>query len=382
VKKLEKEKQPIQLTLYARSNELEKSWKEILAPALKKVHLVVVGASEEKAAGKYILVDEKRENLAQLLFDLKKQGGVIILVSENDQNVPLLYEEKKVDDFVVLPFRPLEVLSKIMLYQSSISPIQAKQMASTFKSVKESLEKTVQVATHLQKLNLTRRFPSVKGLKVESRYLAGLRSGGDYFEIVESKDKQEVIVILATATSYKLAGAVHGAFTKSVEKPRDLFIPSFYKELQPAFKEGDKLHIFYGIISRKASTLHYILVGSMEAFYGLPGQSVDVLSKHGDSLTQLQPPSLKEMSQISLSNAGRLAVITEGFAQPLGNSVFIKLFNQFQNQEPIDLLNELAYKVSFDPEQGKQMPNQDATALVIETTIPIIQLSSAGDKNE
>ena len=59
----------------------------------------------------------------------------------------------------------------------------------------QSLHDDLQMAERLQKAKLPKRFPSIKGFQISSRYLAGMRSGGDHFDLAESKDKAKLSLV-------------------------------------------------------------------------------------------------------------------------------------------------------------------------------------------
>jgi serine phosphatase RsbU (regulator of sigma subunit) len=81
-------------------------------------------------------------------------------------------------------------------------------VSRSFGEILHHLRDDVQLAERLQQAKFPLRFPDIDGLGVTHRYLAGMKSGGDHFDIAESRDRKTVSLVLTDSSSYGLSGQV------------------------------------------------------------------------------------------------------------------------------------------------------------------------------
>jgi len=344
--------------------------------------------SDVRELGHAVFIDHSIKNLDRFLEKIDRRGRALFLIVEdnstNQVGLPPQLEDGRVDDVVISPFRPLELLSKIRQYEQILMWSEVAEINASISDLTVRLQEDLKLAERLQKSKIPKRFPNVKGFKVDSRYFAGLRPGGDFFDIAESKDKSHLSMILSHSTSYGLSSAVltalmrvtlkltlesigkDGAISEVVRQVKD--------ELSLTLREQDKLSLFYGTYHIRNRVLRYLNLGEALVFYANPEKSFESLPQHGRAISIDSPAEPRTESIIQLEPTGRLAFLSYGIVESLGGREKMhEILNRFRQIPPADLLNELSYRMKSKLTEG--MPSQDCTMMILDVDTHVLQMT-------
>jgi serine phosphatase RsbU (regulator of sigma subunit) len=305
------------------------------------------------------------------------------LIVEDSNVIPDELASGAVDDLLLYPFRKLEVLSKFRHYQQLLAWDEVEKMNATFSELLSQLKGDFRLAERLQKANLPVRFPDTRGIKVAQRYLAGMKSGGDHFDLAESKDANQLSMVLSDSSSYGLSSAVLSVLMKvamklSIEESRSCSetVRRIQEELKATLTEKDRLSIFYGVLSRKDFRLRYMNLGSSSAFYAPKGGKFMPLKSHAGPLTTSTVDVPLEESELTLEPSGRFALISDGFVEAVGGYPAITtLLDRFRENDPKDVLNEMVFHVKKEFHEEDDMPEQDCTGVIFDMDQRLIRLA-------
>ncbi|NDD91500.1 hypothetical protein EBZ37_05385 [bacterium] len=381
--------QALLVTVEAASATLEKQWAELLRPVLKELsHVSVLERSRSKEDGQMVLVDARHPQLSEVLSGVDRAGRSVLLLYSDGDPLPAAFSEGRVDDLLIFPLRPLELLSKIRQHEQARLWDQVSTMSSALGGVIARLKEDMAVAERLQKARLPVRFPEIKGFKVTSRYLAGIKSGGDYFDLAESADGRQLAMILTDSSSYGLSSAVVSGVVRvasrlSVEQSRSVreLVRAFYEELLVPLGPTDRLSMFYGVLSRKDYVLRYLNLGDSRAFFRPVGKSFSILPAQGGPLSlgsrhSLGQSGILQEAQVQLGPQDRLVLLSDGYLELLGGEQrACEMLERFSSRAPEDLLNELAFQTKSrlsDPRED--LPAQDSSALVFDVDSKVMRL--------
>lgn len=379
----------LDFTIFADDIKTEETLGVELTRALKGVHDVRAHTSSTKELGQVIFVQpsaKARAYLTGLAGSEKRRGRAIFLIvpeGKNDSEIPEELEDGLVDDVLVHPFRKLEVIGKIRLYEQLLMWSEVEKMNASFSELMGQLKDDFKLAERLQKSNLPARFPDVRGFKVSQRYLAGMRSGGDHFDLGDSKDGGQLSVVLTDSSSYGLSSAVLSTLMRvtmklSIEEVRSSSetVRRIQEELKATLTEKDKLSLFYGVLSRKDYRLRYLNLGSSTAFYAPAGGRFTELKSGGDAITSATKEISLQESEVTLEPSGRLALISDGFAEAIGGKDKVReLLNDFRPQDAKDALNEMVFRVKNQFVGEDDMPAQDCTGVIFDLDARLIRLA-------
>ncbi len=375
----------LKATLMALDRETEAAWLhelEVASKALPGAKLEVVAGTE--ADGQIVFVDARLRDLDRRLEAIDRRGRAVFLVVEQEsRGVPSALIEGKVDDVLVHPFRALELQSKIRHYQQILMWDEVSELNASFSELISELHEDLKLAERLQKGSLPARFPDVKGFKVTSRYAAGSRSGGDHFDLAESKDGQTLSMVLSDASSYGLSSAVLGALMRvanklSADSARSSSdtVARIRDEVLATLKEKDRLSLFYGVLSRRDYKLRYLNLGTSCAYYARAGKRFEALPSQGDPINKTQGVTSFREAELSLEPGSRLILLSDGFAEALKGSAQVQaLLDQLRGKEPVDTLNELIFQLKSTFAEDDDMPPQDCTGVVFDVDTRLIRLA-------
>jgi serine phosphatase RsbU (regulator of sigma subunit) len=288
-----------------------------------------------------------------------------------------------VDDVLVHPFRRVEVLSKLFLFQRILQWDELAQVSEGFGEVLKRLHEDLELAIRLQKTRAPVRFPEVKGLKVASRYLAGLKPGGDHFDLADSRDGSQLSFLLSDSSSHGLASAVLSALMNvalklSADEARSTreTVRKIYNEVLAALSDRDHLSLFYGVLSRKDYRLRYLNLGHSRAFHAPAGKLFQELPAQGPAISRSRMLGEPLEAEIQLEPKDRLVLLSDGFLNVAGGvDAARKLLDEFRDREPQDALNELAFKVKSRFKDPDDLPEQDCTAIITDVDGKILRLA-------
>lgn len=376
----------LSVTVFAKDAKAEERIStELKQAAGELAELSVLRAPE---LGQILFVDEDYPGLQGFLEELNRSGDrrgrAVFLVVAEGAGVPEELISGHVDDVIVRPFRSLEILSRIRQAQQVLMWDEVHEINASFSGMIEQLRGDLRLAERLQKTKLAARFPELRGFKVAHRYLAGMKAGGDHFDIVESKDAQQISLVLSDSSSYGLSSAVLSALVRvmmrlSSEESRSCSetIRRVQEELKATLAERDQLSLFYGVISRKDYRLRFLNLGSSRAFYASSGRAFSELPVQAAAIRAGSGSIDARDGDLVLEPNGRLALISDGFIEAAGGVYELgRILNDHRERESPDLVNELVFKVKKSLVEEDDLPSQDCTAAVFDVDARMIRLAN------
>jgi hypothetical protein len=316
----------------------------------------------------------------------KVRPFVILMMTETDRLEKLNQHPciREVDDFLVEPIRMAEVFLLLRRMDADRSWREVTNLNETLNQSLSHLREDLVLTEKLQKSRLPIKFGPFKGLQIRSRYLAGLKSGGDYFDVIENDDQSKISLLMSDSSSYGLSSALLTTLMRMTvflgrdaeRSPREV-VRGIHSEILRSMKDEDTLSFFYGNISKKDYRLRYIHYGQLHLFHATKGGEYRLVEG-------LASPSLgKEKTkwwdhpekELTLQGEDRLFLCSDGFVEAAqGTEALLRTLNHFKGRESVELLNELAFYVKG--KLGKEeMPKQDASALAFDVDSRILRLA-------
>ncbi len=376
--------QALTLTVFAANAAKEERFTADLKAAVGRLTNITYLRAPE--LGQLILIDEDYPGIDDFLEKMAesgdRRGRAVFLMTRDFDGVPELLTEGRVDDIIVHPFRSLEILSKIRHAQQILMWDEVNQINASFSEMLEHLKDDLKLAERLQKSKLPLRFPDIRGFKITHRYIAGMRAGGDHFDLAESKDGQQLSLVLSDSSSYGLSSAVLSTLMRVVMRLSSEEVRSSAEtvrrvqdELKATLTEKDRLSLFYGVISRKDYRLRFVNLGSSSAYYAPPGKDFAELPVQGPALSQTSGDLQIQEGEIILEPQGKLALVSDGFIEAAGGAKELAaILNEFKSRETIDSVNELVFKVRKNLTED-DLPGQDCTAAIFDLDARLIRLA-------
>ena len=264
---------------------------------------------------------------------------------------------------------------------------QVREMNLQLEKVLGQINHEIEMAHYLQKVLSPTEIPPIQGFDFSTKFVAGTKSGGDYFDIFEMKDKLKFGILLSSCSGYSISALFLTILIKmnaQVESRRGLEAHEMVKELADQLKSQimakDKVSLFYGIVDKRSYELSYCAVGNVEVFLQHFGQ---------ETLQTLEPcagPLMKDFNTqlrsltVQLNPKDRCILCSEGIARAVNdkNEVFgaekiRESIRSAPKQGVHELRNEILYRLeSF---MGNPEPQRDCTVVALEVKDRVIKLA-------
>ncbi|MEK6579909.1 MAG: SpoIIE family protein phosphatase [Bdellovibrionota bacterium] len=357
---------------------------ELRAALGDRIEAQVLAYSENSEPGEIVFIEAGPGDLSAAIEKINRRGRAIFLIIEDGADVPDELVDGRVDDVLVHPFRQLEVLGKLRHYQQILMWDEVVEMNASFSQLLDQMHDNLKIAERIQKNRFPIKFPKIKGFKVSSRYFAGMKSGGDHFDLAESRAGSHLSMVMTDASSYGLSSAVLSVLMKvamklSNEQARSCLetVNCIYEELSLVLGEKDQLSLFYGSLARTDYRLKFVNMGTSCGFYARPGEKFKPLPIQGPALTKkFTPKQLVREGEIVFEPGSRLALISDGFLEAVGGEKkLVQLLNDKREDEALDSLNEMAFQLKKGFEAPDDMPTQDCSAVFFDADAKLLRLA-------
>lgn len=317
-------------------------------------------------------VDGAHKRREEVLRSLAEQGAFTVLVVKEGAGEAEAFAQgdrgdAPWDDVLLLPLRAAELRSKIMHFGHLAHLSEVAAANTTLKSLIGKVEEDLRLARSLQKRFIPEKF-SVPGFKIHHKYLSGLKSGGDYFDVFEFDDRTHVGVFLSDSTGYGLSSALLSVmlrmafrFGKGSPESPSRTLARIFDEVKTMMREGEELSIFYGLINKRTLEMRFAAAGDLRLYVG------------GEALLKATPGLRRpdrfrgEDRDMVLVPGSRMALLTDGFAEALGGDAAVaRTLRERAGEDPVEVVNDCAYAAKRALASHDEMPPQDCSLLVFD----------------
>lgn len=249
------------------------------------------------------------------------------------------------------------------------------------KRIAEDLKKSLSLIREIHKNLLPVRLPEIPGFEFSYKFLP-TRQGvsGDFFDVVKIKDSMSFGVLLSSCSTYAITSLFLSSFLKASPHLRKYktakdFLSFVAKKLSPSLEKKEKIHLFYGLISRSSFEMDYCLTGDI--FVGHRTQKeVNILPSCSSHLYEKK--DLKG-GKLTLQAKDTLLICSPGIAertnkkrQSFGRENIIKAFSKTRSSGVLETRQNILFSCN---EFGKDEPLlRDCTVLAIRARNRILKI--------
>lgn len=245
----------------------------------------------------------------------------------------------------------------------------------------------IHMASRIQKLLSPTELPQIQGFEFSSKFLPGMKSGGDYFDVFEHEDRLRFGVVLSSCSGYTMSALFMGVLIKMSSKiearrglnPEDM-VAAIAKEMVPEMKAEDKVSLFYGVLDRRSYEFRYCMAGAMPGYQQIPGQETLVMLESTSPVINKDFNTKPQSRALTLNPKDRLVLCTEGVTSAKnseGKAWGVDSLRDAVRSSPRSGVHELRNEILYRCESftGKKDPDRDQTVLVWEVKDRVLKLA-------
>ena len=251
----------------------------------------------------------------------------------------------------------------------------------------KKLADSLSIIRNINKNLVPVRLPSISGFEFSHKFLPA-KSGvsGDFFDIIPIKNSMKFGIILSSCNTYSLTSLFLSSFLKSAPsihkyKTAKDFVSFVAKKMKASSHKTEKIHLFYGIVSRSSVELDYCLVGDIFAGHKKDRGKFSVLTPCSDNLLQAKTKSPFKSGKFILEPKDTLLICSPGVKyreNEKGNIFGIKNIIKSAEKKPSAEVLEMRQNVLFAcNEFGKNKVNKrDCTVLAVKVMDTVLRLQN------
>jgi hypothetical protein len=365
------------LAVFTASTELFESVRKFVPSVAAETVHVAQGDGAGIPGVTLALVDGKWPgNLHALLEGLARTAVYTVLVDDEKHignSVPETLSSGLVDDLLLTPIRPMELLGKLKHVEHLARVSELISANAGLKTLIEKFEEDLRTARAIQRSLIPEKFNQVQGLKVTHKYLSGLKSGGDYLDFFEFGDNTHVGFLMSDSSGYGLSSAFMSVILKlAVKLSKDearspaATVARIFEELEVTMKPAEQLSIIYGVLNRKTFELTYTGCGSIRFLRQRSGGAGEQGILSATPLSRGQRFGLSDQ-KLQLLPEDRVVLFSDGFAETFDSSKALdRALDKAYGDDPMGLINELTFRVKRGLETSDDMLAQDCSVMVID----------------
>lgn len=263
------------------------------------------------------------------------------------------------------------------------------------KSLNLELEKVIadvgrdlQLTLKIQKMLSPTDPPKISGFEMSSKFIPGMKKGGNYFDVFEHQDKLKFSILMSSCSGFNVSSLLLSILIKMTSQiearkgtPPQVLVQQIFNELQPLMSPQEEASLFYGIVDKRNYTFEYCQAGQFFAYQQVFGKEnllalqpcAGVLNKTFN--TQLQSRT------INLSSKDRLVLVSEGILEnknSAGKTWMESDLIESIKSAPKKGVHELRNEILFQNQRflGTDILDYDVTVLITEVKDTVIKLAA------
>ncbi len=162
------------------------------------------------------------------------------------------------------------------------------------KKIARSLNSNISFVREIHKNLIPVQLPHIPGFELSCKLLPAERGvSGDFFDIVKMKSSMSFGALMASCGAYAVSSLFLSSFLKFTphlksHKTAKDFLDFVSQSVSLPLSQKEKIHLFYGIISRSSFELDYCLAGDIFVGHKTEGKEFEILPA---GAPYLRPPS-------------------------------------------------------------------------------------------
>ena len=253
------------------------------------------------------------------------------------------------------------------------------------KKATKDLKNSLSLVREIHKNLLPVRLPHIPGFELSHKFLPTEKGvSGDFFDVVKIKDSMSFGILFSSCNTYAVTSLLVSSFfkfsrdIKNYKTAKD-FLDFAVQKLSSSLSKKEKIHLFYGIISRNSFELDYFLVGDIFVGHKSPEKDFYVL-----------PPCSPRLCATNKLKSGKLKLKAKDFllfcspgisqranakGESFGKENIIKSASQNLSGDVLEMRQNVLFACN-EFAKGKASL-RDCTALTVKVTGGVLKIQNS-----
>ena len=254
------------------------------------------------------------------------------------------------------------------------------------KKIVKGLENNLSFIRDIHKNLIPVQLPQIPGFEFSYKFLPTKQGvSGDFFDVVKIENSMNFGIMLSSCSTYAVSSLFLSSFLKfsphlKSHKTAKDFLSFVSRTISSSLNQKEKIHLFYGIISRSSFELDYCLVGDIFVGHKTQGKEFHILTSCAPHL--YKPDKLRLTAEKRMLHPGDILLICSpgvvGKKDAKGQSFGSGGIIQAASQNPSAGVLEIRQNVLFScNEFGENQPAlKDCTVLTIRAADRVLRVQN------
>ena len=250
--------------------------------------------------------------------------------------------------------------------------------------IAKDLEENFHLIRDIHKNLLPVKFPQISGFELSYKFLPTQQGvSGDFFDVIKIKNSMGFGILLSSCSTYAITSLFLSSFLKfspelkKYKSAKD-FLSFVAKKISSSMVKKEKIHLFYGIISRSSFEMDYCLIGDIFVGHKTQGANFHTLAPCASHLYEKENLNFKG-GKIVLQPKDILLLCSPGIVkrknekgEDFGAENIIKSASQSSSAGVLETRQNVLFSCN---EFGKNKTHlKDCTVLAIKATDRILRI--------
>ena len=251
----------------------------------------------------------------------------------------------------------------------------------------DKTKKELNLSQEIQQHLVPTELPSIPGFDFSSKFVAGTKLGGDYFDVFPHRDMSKYGIVVSSSSGYlasacflsALLGLTGYAEDKGSSDPAEV-VNLICEEVARQIDNSSQVDFIYCIFDRKKFELNYVMLGDVIALHQPFGSGAPIELKSDFGPLDKSYKGGIQSKKIKLSPRDRIIFISKGATKTqgvnhtlIGRETLIDTVEQVSGRGAHLMRNKICY--DLDRFRHAERPLCDVTVVVGEVKDRVIKLA-------
>lgn len=271
---------------------------------------------------------------------------------------------------IQVPFRANEVIARLELLILTFQLEEVERLSTSYEELTRLWTQDLEVLKDLHGRRVQARKGKLGPIFFASKYLVGSQGGGDFLDVMPSRDRNSLTFVVSSCSSYGISSALltllmeaAAKFSSHFQVAPEALLAALREPLMHTLRENDSVSLFLGTLDRRSLEISFVNLGDIAVYHYCKGK-FESLPNQAPALRAASKASPKERTY-TLSPDSQLLVLSGAKTLLSADKILKGLLKETEGKKnPIQSSQEFLTELFFQIEQNTKLET-DCSALWI-----------------